>query len=233
MHATEPWCWQKYFIIHFQLVKVNCNTLSFSLSSPGSRFVWGSCCCSSQQIQRCRMLSTTLFPKNPACGATRYNQTTKAECWSFQFSTFLFLFDSFAFSNYVVINLSSPASLCVFFCRRHCSRGQDHVLHLCLQSSSTSPVQRPSWSPSSDPRPQACPPSECCTTWRYVHMHIIIQYLTPVLRLYHFDMCFLPSSISVRFKVLSSKLMPTSDDEMAKTSSKSFCENFLKAGGLR
>lgn len=157
----------------------------------------------------------------------------KAECWSFQFSTFLFLFDAFALGNYVVINLSSPASLCVFFCRRHCSRGQDHVLHLCLQSSSTSPVQRPSWSPSSDPRPQACPPSECCTTWRYVHMHIIIQYLTPILRLYHFDMCFLPSSISVRFKVLSSKLMPTSDDEMAKTSSKSFCENFLKAGGLR
>lgn len=34
-------------------------------------------------------------------------------------------------------------------------------------------------------------------------------------------------------KVLSSKLMPTSDDEMAKTSSKSFCENFLRAGGLR
>ncbi|KAK2907621.1 ubiquitin carboxyl-terminal hydrolase 24 isoform X6 [Channa argus] len=33
-------------------------------------------------------------------------------------------------------------------------------------------------------------------------------------------------------EVLSSKLMPTSDDEMAKTSSKSFCENFLKAGGL-
>uniref|UniRef100_A0A673IFZ8 Ubiquitin carboxyl-terminal hydrolase 24-like n=1 Tax=Sinocyclocheilus rhinocerous TaxID=307959 RepID=A0A673IFZ8_9TELE len=32
--------------------------------------------------------------------------------------------------------------------------------------------------------------------------------------------------------VLSSKLMPTSDDEMAKTSVKSFCENFLKAGGL-
>uniref|UniRef100_A0A8B9K9Q5 Ubiquitin carboxyl-terminal hydrolase 24 n=1 Tax=Astyanax mexicanus TaxID=7994 RepID=A0A8B9K9Q5_ASTMX len=29
-----------------------------------------------------------------------------------------------------------------------------------------------------------------------------------------------------------SKLMPTSDDEMAKTSVKSFCENFLKAGGL-
>lgn len=27
--------------------------------------------------------------------------------------------------------------------------------------------------------------------------------------------------------------MPTSDDEMAKTSSKSFCDNFLKAGGLR
>lgn len=26
--------------------------------------------------------------------------------------------------------------------------------------------------------------------------------------------------------------MPTSDDEMAKTSVKSFCENFLKAGGL-
>lgn len=35
------------------------------------------------------------------------------------------------------------------------------------------------------------------------------------------------------FQVLSSKLMPTSDDEMAKTSVKSFCENFLKAGGLR
>ncbi|XP_056460497.1 ubiquitin carboxyl-terminal hydrolase 24 isoform X5 [Gadus chalcogrammus] len=33
-------------------------------------------------------------------------------------------------------------------------------------------------------------------------------------------------------EVLSSKLMPTSDDEMAKTSVKSFCENFLKAGGL-
>ncbi|XP_034036320.1 ubiquitin carboxyl-terminal hydrolase 24 isoform X2 [Thalassophryne amazonica] len=33
-------------------------------------------------------------------------------------------------------------------------------------------------------------------------------------------------------EVLSSKLMPTSDDEMAKTSSKSFCDNFLKAGGL-
>ncbi|KAM8875129.1 LOW QUALITY PROTEIN: ubiquitin carboxyl-terminal hydrolase 24 [Spinachia spinachia] len=33
-------------------------------------------------------------------------------------------------------------------------------------------------------------------------------------------------------EVLSSKLMPTSDDEMAKSSSKSFCENFLKAGGL-
>uniref|UniRef100_A0A3Q4AJ23 Ubiquitin carboxyl-terminal hydrolase 24 n=1 Tax=Mola mola TaxID=94237 RepID=A0A3Q4AJ23_MOLML len=33
-------------------------------------------------------------------------------------------------------------------------------------------------------------------------------------------------------EVLSSKLMPTSDDEMAKTSSKSFCENFLRAGGL-
>ncbi|CAL9695704.1 unnamed protein product [Knipowitschia caucasica] len=33
-------------------------------------------------------------------------------------------------------------------------------------------------------------------------------------------------------EVLSSKLMPTSDDEMAKTSSKSFCENFLKASGL-
>ncbi|XP_074523460.1 ubiquitin carboxyl-terminal hydrolase 24 isoform X2 [Halichoeres trimaculatus] len=33
-------------------------------------------------------------------------------------------------------------------------------------------------------------------------------------------------------EVLSSKLMPTSDDEMAKTSSRSFCENFLKAGGL-
>ncbi|XP_058887482.1 ubiquitin carboxyl-terminal hydrolase 24 isoform X2 [Acipenser ruthenus] len=33
-------------------------------------------------------------------------------------------------------------------------------------------------------------------------------------------------------EVLSSKLMPTTDDEMAKTSVKSFCENFLKAGGL-
>ncbi|XP_068174640.1 ubiquitin carboxyl-terminal hydrolase 24 isoform X2 [Antennarius striatus] len=33
-------------------------------------------------------------------------------------------------------------------------------------------------------------------------------------------------------EVLSSKLMPTSDDEMAKTSSRSFCENFLRAGGL-
>jgi len=36
-----------------------------------------------------------------------------------------------------------------------------------------------------------------------------------------------------RGQVLSSKLMPTTDDEMAKTSVKSFCENFLKAGGLR
>uniref|UniRef100_A0A4W3HTX5 Ubiquitin carboxyl-terminal hydrolase 24 n=1 Tax=Callorhinchus milii TaxID=7868 RepID=A0A4W3HTX5_CALMI len=33
-------------------------------------------------------------------------------------------------------------------------------------------------------------------------------------------------------EVLSSKLMPTSDDEMARNCAKSFCENFLKAGGL-
>ena len=34
-------------------------------------------------------------------------------------------------------------------------------------------------------------------------------------------------------KVLSSKLMPTADDDMARNCAKSFCENFLKAGGLR
>uniref|UniRef100_A0A8B9K721 Ubiquitin carboxyl-terminal hydrolase 24 n=1 Tax=Astyanax mexicanus TaxID=7994 RepID=A0A8B9K721_ASTMX len=41
-------------------------------------------------------------------------------------------------------------------------------------------------------------------------------------------------TIEVRFQnsFQISKLMPTSDDEMAKTSVKSFCENFLKAGGL-
>lgn len=33
-------------------------------------------------------------------------------------------------------------------------------------------------------------------------------------------------------EVLSSKLMPTADDEMARNCAKSFCENFLKAGGL-
>ncbi|XP_043941443.1 ubiquitin carboxyl-terminal hydrolase 24 [Protopterus annectens] len=33
-------------------------------------------------------------------------------------------------------------------------------------------------------------------------------------------------------EVLSSKLMPTSDDEMARSCAKSFCENFLRAGGL-
>ncbi|ELW67984.1 Ubiquitin carboxyl-terminal hydrolase 24, partial [Tupaia chinensis] len=33
-------------------------------------------------------------------------------------------------------------------------------------------------------------------------------------------------------KVLSSKLMPTADDDMARSCAKSFCENFLKAGGL-
>ncbi|KAJ7423927.1 hypothetical protein WISP_31194 [Willisornis vidua] len=33
-------------------------------------------------------------------------------------------------------------------------------------------------------------------------------------------------------KVLSSKLMPTADDEMARNCAKSFCENFLRAGGL-
>ncbi|KAG8518952.1 Ubiquitin carboxyl-terminal hydrolase 24, partial [Galemys pyrenaicus] len=33
-------------------------------------------------------------------------------------------------------------------------------------------------------------------------------------------------------KVLSSKLMPTADDDMARNCAKSFCENFLKAGGL-
>ncbi|KAH0618572.1 hypothetical protein JD844_017919, partial [Phrynosoma platyrhinos] len=34
-------------------------------------------------------------------------------------------------------------------------------------------------------------------------------------------------------EVLSSKLMPTADDEMARNCAKSFCENFLRAGGLR
>ncbi|KAB1268966.1 Ubiquitin carboxyl-terminal hydrolase 24 [Camelus dromedarius] len=33
-------------------------------------------------------------------------------------------------------------------------------------------------------------------------------------------------------EVLSSKLMPTADDDMARNCAKSFCENFLKAGGL-
>ncbi|KAK2540502.1 Usp24 [Columba guinea] len=33
-------------------------------------------------------------------------------------------------------------------------------------------------------------------------------------------------------EVLSSKLMPTADDEMARNCAKSFCENFLRAGGL-
>ncbi|XP_059110591.1 ubiquitin carboxyl-terminal hydrolase 24 [Peromyscus eremicus] len=33
-------------------------------------------------------------------------------------------------------------------------------------------------------------------------------------------------------EVLSSKLMPTADDDMARSCAKSFCENFLKAGGL-
>ncbi|EPY84563.1 hypothetical protein CB1_000466001 [Camelus ferus] len=33
-------------------------------------------------------------------------------------------------------------------------------------------------------------------------------------------------------QVLSSKLMPTADDDMARNCAKSFCENFLKAGGL-
>uniref|UniRef100_G3TRF4 Ubiquitin specific peptidase 24 n=1 Tax=Loxodonta africana TaxID=9785 RepID=G3TRF4_LOXAF len=34
------------------------------------------------------------------------------------------------------------------------------------------------------------------------------------------------------YHVLSSKLMPTADDDMARSCAKSFCENFLKAGGL-
>nr|XP_044995148.1 ubiquitin carboxyl-terminal hydrolase 24 isoform X2 [Jaculus jaculus] len=33
-------------------------------------------------------------------------------------------------------------------------------------------------------------------------------------------------------EVLSSKLMPTADDDMARSCAKSFCENFLRAGGL-
>lgn len=40
--------------------------------SSESLCVWGSCCCWFQQIQKCRMPSTTLFPKNRASGATRY-----------------------------------------------------------------------------------------------------------------------------------------------------------------
>lgn len=48
-------------------------------------------------------------------------------------------------------------------CRRHCSRAQALVLLLRPPSSSTSPVLHPSWSRSSDPRLQACPPSECYT----------------------------------------------------------------------
>lgn len=39
--------------------------------------------------------------------------------------------------------------------------------------------------------------------------------------------------VLIYFKVLSSKLMPTADDDMARNCAKSFCENFLKAGGLR
>uniref|UniRef100_A0A2K6F1M8 Ubiquitin carboxyl-terminal hydrolase 24 n=1 Tax=Propithecus coquereli TaxID=379532 RepID=A0A2K6F1M8_PROCO len=40
------------------------------------------------------------------------------------------------------------------------------------------------------------------------------------------------SSSSSSSGVLSSKLMPTADDDMARSCAKSFCENFLKAGGL-
>ncbi len=56
------------------------------------------------------------------------------------------------------------------FCRRHYSRVQALVLHLWPPSSSTSQVPHPSWSPSLDLRPRACPPSECYTTWRYTRM---------------------------------------------------------------
>lgn len=62
--------------------------------------------------------------------------------------------------------------VCVY-CRKPSSRWAQVTRppspRLCPLSSSTSRALPPYWSSSSAPLRLACPPSECCTTWRYPH----------------------------------------------------------------
>lgn len=183
------------------------------------------------------MPSTTLFPKNPVYGATKYVKLFKVSA---------------------AIAGNEALYLLVFSCvfipsnKNTCNSSLQKTLFTLGQGTGS---RSPSMSSKQQHQPSAASILESLfrssapgmSTFRVlynleVQKHLNIKHPqanTSFFHVYHLlsglasylhHVFLLLLSVS---KVLSSKLMPTSDDEMAKTSSKSFCENFLKAGGLR